>query len=37
MKHFASLLGVGLLLVSAGLFAQEKQPRTYTLVLEGSV
>jgi hypothetical protein len=37
MKKFASVLAVGLLLVSAPLFAQEKKPRTYTLVLEGAV
>jgi hypothetical protein len=37
MKQYVSLLTVGLLLVSAGLLAQEKKPKTYTLVLEGAV
>jgi hypothetical protein len=37
MKHLVSLLAVGMLLISAPLCAQEKKPRTYTLVLEGAV
>jgi len=37
MKQLVSLLTVGLLLVSATLFAQDAKPKTYSLVLQGAV